>query len=335
MTSTAIGDSYTEPQDGKAVDRGLLERLYFKMFQVRCLEQELRSRHKLGEFRGAVHCCDGQEAVGIGATAALRPGDVVTSTHRGHAHYLGSGAKIDGVVAEIYGRVTGPCRGRAGHMNVADRDAGLLGGNGIVGGGLSIAAGQAWAFKTLKSGRVAMCFFGDGGAQTGAFHESLNLASLWSLPVVFVCDHNEYGLTVRSSAQSSVANIADRALAYAMPGITLDGNDVLGVLETSRTAVERARAGGGPTLIEAKTYRITGFSTSDVGGYQPAEEIEVWKARDPLLRSERQLISMVGKERVLELQVEARRELEEAFRRALEAPYPDPSELREPEYAVS
>lgn len=335
MTSTAFGDSHAEPQDGKAVDRALHERLYFKMFQVRCLEQELRARHKLGEFRGAVHCCDGQEAVGIGATAALRPGDVVTSTHRGHAHYLGSGAKIDGVVAEIYGRVTGPCRGRAGHMNVADREAGLLGGNGIVGGGMSVAAGQAWAFKAFRSGRVAMCFFGDGAAQTGAFHESLNLASLWSLPVVFVCDHNEYGLTVRASVQSSVANIADRAAAYAMPGITLDGNDVLRVLETSRTAVERARAGGGPTLIEAKTYRITGFSTSDVGGYQSPAEIEVWKARDPLLRCERQLTAVVGKERLLELQVQARRELEEAFRRALEAPYPDPSELREPEYAVS
>ena len=334
MSSTAIGDLTTEPHDRKPVDRALLERLYSKMFQVRCLEQELRSRHKLGEFRGAIHCCDGQEAVGIGAAAALRPGDVVTSTHRGHAHYLGSGAKIDGVVAEIYGRVTGPCRGRAGHMNVADRDAGLLGGNGLVGGGLSIAAGQAWAFKTFRSGHVAMCFFGDGAAQTGAFHESLNLASLWSLPVVFVCDHNDYGLTVRASVQSSVANIADRAGAYAMPGITLDGNDVLGVFETSRTAVERARAGGGPTLIEAKTYRITGFSTSDVGGYQPAEEIELWKARDPLLRCERQLTSMVGKERVLEIQVETRGELEEAFRRALEAPYPDPSELREPEYAV-
>ena len=335
MTSTAISDSYTESHDEKAVDCPLLERLYFKMFQVRCLEQELRSRHKLGEIRGAIHCCDGQEAVGIGAAAALRPGDVITSTHRGHAHYLGSGAKLDGVVAEIYGRVTGPCRGRAGHMNVADRDAGLLGGNGIVGGGLSVATGQAWAFKALKSGRVAMCFFGDGAAQTGAFHESLNLASLWSLPVIFVCDHNQYGLTVRASAQSSVANIADRAAAYAMPGITLDGNDVLRLFEVSRTAVERARAGAGPTLIEAKTYRTTGFSTSDVGGYQPAEEIEVWKARDPLLRCEGQLISIVGKERLLELQGQARRELEEAFKRALEAPYPDPSELREPEFEMS
>ncbi len=335
MASTAASDAPAMAQDVKTVDRALLERLYSKMFLVRCLEQELRSRHKLGEFRGAVHCCDGQEAVGIGATAALRSGDVVTSTHRGHAHYIGSGAKLSGVVAEIYGRVTGPCRGRAGHMNVADRKAGLLGGNGIVGGGMSIAAGQAWAFKTLKTGAVSMCFFGDGGAQTGAFHESLNLASLWRLPVVFICDHNDYGLTVRANVQSSVANIADRAVAYAMPGITIDGNDVLAVVETARAAVERARAGGGPTLIEAKTYRITGFSTSDVGGYQPAEEIEAWKARDPLLRCEQQLIPIVGKERVVELQAQARSELEEAFRLALEAPYPDASELREPEYAVN
>jgi TPP-dependent pyruvate/acetoin dehydrogenase alpha subunit len=335
MTPVQNDDAHIEPRYEKAVDRALLETLYLKMFQVRCLEGELRARHKRGEFRGAIHCCDGQEAVGIGATAALKPGDVITSTHRGHAHYIGSGASIEGVVAEIYGRVTGPCRGRAGHMNVADREAGLLGGNGIVGGGLSIATGQAWAFKTLNSGRVAMCFFGDGAAQTGAFHESVNLASLWRLPVVFVCDHNGYGLTVPASAQSSMANIADRAAAYAMPGVTLDGNDVLCVLETSRTAVERARAGAGPTLIEAKTYRTTGFSTTDVGGYQPAEEIEAWKARDPLLRCELLLTSKVGRERLLELQARARKNLDEAFRRALEAPYPDPSELQEPEYAVS
>jgi TPP-dependent pyruvate/acetoin dehydrogenase alpha subunit len=335
MTFKAIDNASSKARDGKTVTRELLERLYFKMFQVRSLEQELRARHKLGEFRGAVHCCDGQEAVGIGATAALQPGDVVTSTHRGHAHYVGSGANLNGIVAEIYGRVTGPCRGRAGHMNVADREAGLLGGNGIVGGGLSVATGQAWAFKALKSGRVALCFFGDGAAQTGAFHESLNIASLWALPIVFVCDHNQYGLTVRSSVQSSVADIADRAAAYAMPGETLDGNDVLGVYRATKAAVERAREGGGPALIEAKTYRITGFSTTDVGGYQPEEEIELWRGRDPLLRCERLLIPMVGEERCLELQAQARDELKNAFRAALEAPYPDLNELRESEYSVN
>ena len=334
MTLEAIGSNYSEPREDKAVSGELVERLYFKMFQVRCLEQELRVRHKRGEVRGALHCCDGQEAVGIGATAALRSGDVITSTHRGHAHYVGSGAKIDGLVAEIYGRVTGPCRGRAGHMNVADREAGLLGGNGIVGGGLSVAVGQAWAFKTLKSGHVAMCFFGDGAAQTGAFHESLNIASLWSLPIVFVCDNNEYGLTVRLRVQLSIANIAERAAAYSMPGETLDGNDVLGIYEAARSAVGRARTGAGPTLIEAKTYRTTGFSTSDVGGYQPEEEIALWKSRDPLLRCERLLIEVAGRERWLALQNRAREELEQAFKRALEAPYPDPSELRESEYSA-
>jgi acetoin:2,6-dichlorophenolindophenol oxidoreductase subunit alpha len=335
MTSSAIGEAGAEVQDSIAVDPALLEQLYFRMYRVRCLEQELRASHKRGEVRGALHCCDGQEAVGIGAGAALKPGDVATSTHRGHAHYLGTGADLDGVVAEIYGRITGPCRGRAGHMNVADRKAGLLGGNGIVGGGLAIATGQAWAFKALKTGQVSMSFFGDGAAQTGAFHESLNIASLWRLPVVFVCDHNDYGLTVRASVQSAIPNIADRASAYAMPGITIDGNDVLRVYEVARVAVERARAGSGPTLIEAKTYRTVGFSTSDVGGYQPAEEIEAWKARDPLLRSERQLISLVGQSRVSRLQSQAQGEVEQAIKRALAAPYPDPSELREPEYEVS
>ncbi|HUI60533.1 MAG TPA: thiamine pyrophosphate-dependent dehydrogenase E1 component subunit alpha [Steroidobacteraceae bacterium] len=332
VTQGELEPARPQPDD---VDQELLERLYFRMFQVRCLEQELRNRHKLGEFRGAVHCCDGQEAVGVGAAAALRAGDVVTSTHRGHAHYIGSGASIAGVVAEIYGRITGPCRGRAGHMHVADVKAGLLGGNGIVGGGLSLAAGQAWAFKTLKARRVAMCFFGDGAAQTGAFHETLNIASLWKLPVVFVCDHNDYGLTVRASVQSAVADIADRAAAYAMPGVTLDGNDVMQMYETARMAVERARAGEGPTLIEAKTYRTTGFSTSDVGGYQPAEEIEIWKKRDPIARFERDLVAVLGERRLMALQADARQELDEAFTLALEAPYPDKSELFEPEFGVS
>ena len=187
--------------------------------------------------------------------------------------------------------------------------------------------------EALKSGHVAMCFFGDGAAQTGAFHESLNIASLWSLPIVFVCDNNEYGLTVRLRVQSSIANIAERAAAYSMPGETLDGNDVLGIYEAARSAVGRARTGAGPTLIEAKTYRTTGFSTSDVGGYQPEEEIALWKSRDPLLRCERLLIEVAGRERWLALQNRAREELEQAFKRALEAPYPDPSELRESEYS--
>src|SRR5579862_1144995 len=305
------------------------------MLEVRRLEQELRARHKAGEFRGAVHCCDGQEAVGVGATAALQQGDVVTSTHRGHAHYLGCGADIAGVVAEIYGRVTGPCRGRAGHMNLADSRAGLLGGNGIVGGGMSVATGQAWAFKALRTKRVAMCFFGDGAAQTGAFHESLNLASLWTLPVVFVCDHNDYGLTVPARQQSAIANVADRAAAYAMPGVTVDGNDVLQVFTSCRTAVERARNGAGPSLIEAKTYRLTGFSTTDVGGYQPATEIEQWRARDPLLRYEPQLRALMGEARLEDLEVQAREEIAAAFEQALKAPFPDASELLESEYAAS
>jgi pyruvate dehydrogenase E1 component alpha subunit len=335
MIGSAIGETETEVPESISFDPALLEQLYFRMYRVRLLEQELRASHKRGEVRGALHCCDGQEAVGIGAGAALKPGDVATSTHRGHAHYLGTGADLDGVVAEIYGRVTGPCRGRAGHMNVADRRAGLLGGNGIVGGGLSIATGQAWAFKALKTGHIAMCFFGDGAAQTGAFHESLNIASLWRLPVVFVCDHNDYGLTVRASAQSAIPDIANRASGYAMPGITINGNDVMRVYQVALVAAERARAGEGPTLIEAKTYRTVGFSTSDVGGYQPAEEIEAWKARDPLLRSQHQLVSLVGQSRVSDLQSQARGEVERAINRALAAPYPDPSELRESEYEVS
>ncbi len=312
-------------------DPALLETLFARMVEVRFLEEGLRAAHKAGQTRGPLHCCDGQEAVGVGATAALAPGDVVTSTHRGHAHYLGRGLSLERVLGEIFGRASGYCQGRAGHMLIADRARGMLGGNAIVGGGIPVAVGQAWALQALNTGAVALSFFGDGAAQTGVCHESMNIAALWRLPVIFLCEHNEYGLTVAASQQSAVRDIAVRAQGYAMPGVVVDGNDVLAVRSATAEAAARARAGEGPTLIEAKTYRMTGFSTSDMGGYQSREEMAAWAPRDPIERAAAALGPAFAPRRA-EMEAQLRARVEAAFAAALAAPFPDAGDLLLPEY---
>lgn len=216
-----------------------------RMRLVRLIEERLRALHADGLIRGPVHCCDGQEAVGIGATAMLDADDIVTSTHRGHAHYVGKGIDLAALLAEVLGRASGACGGRAGHMLVAEPAIGLLGGCGIVGGMLPVAIGQALAFQIRREPRVVVCFFGDGAAQTGACHEAMNTAGLWQLPVVFVCEHNAYGLTVHARDHSSIDDIALRAAGYAMPGVTVDGNDALAVFDGTSDAVARARRGEG------------------------------------------------------------------------------------------
>lgn len=321
-------------ESGNELSREQLLQLYEKMVLVRRLEQALGQHHQLGHIRGPIHRCDGQEAVGIGVTAALRPDDVVTSTHRGHAHYIGKGANLRSLAAEIFGRRTGYCRGRAGHMLVADASIGLLGGNGIVGGAIPVATGMALAFQLQKQNRVAVCFFGEGAAQIGAFHESLNVAGLWKLPVVYVCEHNQYGLTVAARFQSSVPDIAARAASYGMPGVLVDGNDVEKVYRVAQEAVRRARLGGGPTLIEAKTYRLTGFSTSDLGGYQPPEEIRAWQERDPIQRLRNRLVGLLGAPDAVEAaEQRATAAVQEAIEFALQSPLPSVDELQEPIYA--
>jgi pyruvate dehydrogenase E1 component alpha subunit len=296
--------------------------MHRRMIVVRRMEEKLGELHKQGKTRGPIHRCDGQEAVGIGATAMLRRSDFVTSTHRGHAHYIGKGLSPRRVVAEIFGRETGYCRGRAGHMLVADASQGMIGGNAIVGAGIPAATGMALSIQVRKTSDVAMCIFGDGAAQTGICHESMNIAALWKLPVVFLLEHNQYGLTVHHTRQSSVSDIAVRAAGYGMPGETIDGNDVIAVYRAAADAVDRARRGEGPSLIEAKTYRIQGFSTSDVGGYQPPSEIEAWKQRDPITLSRQALLRAVSREQLAKVEREAEAEIEAAFEAALTDPFP-------------
>lgn len=296
--------------------------MYRKMVAVRRMEEKLGELHKLGRTRGPIHRCDGQEAVGVGATAMLSPSDYVTSTHRGHAHYIGKGLDLHPVIAEIFGRETGYCRGRAGHMLVADASSGMLGGNAIVGAGIPAATGMATSIKLQKRADVAMCLFGDGAAQTGICHESMNIASLWELPVIFVLEHNMYGLTVPSRQQSAVDELYRRADSYKMPGEAIDGNDVVAVYRAVAAAVERARRGEGPSLVEARTYRLEGFSTSDLGGYQPREEVEAWRERDPIARSLAVLKESFDEAQLDEVAQAAATEVEAAFEKALSDPLP-------------
>ncbi|WP_146619922.1 thiamine pyrophosphate-dependent dehydrogenase E1 component subunit alpha [Acuticoccus sediminis] len=296
--------------------------MYRRMCLVRELEEELGRLHKKGRTRGPIHRCDGQEAVGVGVTAALGLADKVTTTHRGHAVYIGKGMEPGPVVAEILGRATGACGGRAGHMLIADASLGMIGGNAIVGAGIPAATGMALSAQVRGTNEVAVTVFGDGASQTGICHEAMNMAGLWKLPVVFVLEHNHYGLTVPTEVQSAVDDFALRAPGYGMPVETVDGNDAVAVYRATADMADRARRGEGPGLIVANTYRVEGFSTSDMGGYQDPEVIAKWREHDPIRIAFDALEPTFGAERLTEMREAAAREIAEAFEAAFEAPFP-------------
>jgi acetoin:2,6-dichlorophenolindophenol oxidoreductase subunit alpha len=260
--------------------KGALRRMHL----IRKFEEQAEASYMRGLIHGTMHLSIGQEASAVGITLPLTNSDYITSTHRGHGHCIGKGADPKRMFAEFFGKEEGYCRGRGGSMHIADPKAGNLGANGIVGGGIPIAVGAALAIKRQGRKDVAVSFFGDGANNEGAFHEALNMASVWKLPVIFVCENNKYGMSVSTERSTAVKNVADRAAAYAMPGVVVDGNDLAAVAEASLNAVERARRGEGPTLIECKTYRTRGHSRSDRNRYRTKEEIEDWIARDPIPR---------------------------------------------------
>jgi pyruvate/2-oxoglutarate/acetoin dehydrogenase E1 component/TPP-dependent pyruvate/acetoin dehydrogenase alpha subunit len=273
-------------------DLALLPELHRQIVTIREFETELLHASRRGDLADATHLCIGQEAVAAGAMAALGPDDLITSTHRGHGHCIAKGADVRRMMAELYGRASGYCRGRGGSMHIADFSLGICGANGIVGAGMPIANGVALAAKLKGTGQVCLSFFGDGAANQGAFHEALNLASIWKLPVVFVCENNQYAVSMAANESMAVADVADRAAAYAIPGVVVDGNDALAVRQTVAEAVARARAGEGPTLVECKTYRITGHYAMDPDRYRPRDERQWWeKNNDPVERSAALLLS--------------------------------------------
>jgi TPP-dependent pyruvate/acetoin dehydrogenase alpha subunit len=277
-------EAATRPVTEIGYDAAFLLGLYRKMLEIREVEQALISLFERGKMPGFIHSYIGEEASAVGICAALRPDDYITSTHRGHGHILAKGGDPKRFMAEVYGRSTGYCMGKGGSMHIADFELGILGANGVVGGGIPIAAGAACSSVLLGKDQVAVSFFGDGAANIGAFHESLNLAAVWSLPVVFVCENNGYADFISVRDHLCVEHIADRAAAYGMPGVWFDGNDVLAVYEAAREAVDRARSGGGPTLLEAVTYRLRGHYEGDPQPYRTDVEVSEWREKDPIPR---------------------------------------------------
>lgn len=311
--------------------------LYKRMYAVRELEYALREQHSAGKIRGPVHLCVGQEATGVGAGICLRDDDYITSTHRGHAHFVGKGLELKPMVSEMMGKANGYCGGRASHMLIACKEKGVLGGCGIVCGALGMGVGYGLSFKMDQSDRVCLSFLGDGATNEGMFHEAMNMAALWKTNNVIFAEHNMYGLTVHAQRHLSVPDISVRAKAYGIPGITIDGNDIIEVIQATQEAVARARKGLGPTLIEAKTYRLLGFSTGDKGGYQAQEEIDAWSTpeKDPIPRYGKYLVDnqICTAQEVCALAQEAKDEVASAIIHGLESPYPDASTLMQGIYA--
>jgi acetoin:2,6-dichlorophenolindophenol oxidoreductase subunit alpha len=299
-------------------------RSYGRMLLIREFEQEMHRLFLKGEVHGTTHLAAGQEAIAVGVCQALEPDDYVAGTYRGHGHALAKGTDPEGMVAEMLGRATGTCGGRSGSMNVIDRARGLVGCYGIVGG--SIAAATGAALSASRQGRVAVAFFGDGATNQAYFFECMNFAKVLELPLVLVCENNWYGEFTPMQQVTAGADIAKRAEPFAVPARVVDGNDLFAVVDAAREAIERARAGGGPTLLECQTYRHYGHSKSDPGAYRPPEEVERWKARDPLPIARRRLAEGGVPAGALDaVDAAARRELEAAVAAALAAPYPDPA----------
>src|SRR5439155_20666029 len=254
-------------------------------------ENRIAGLFAAGELPGFLHFYAGEEAVAVGVCANLNDDDFITSTHRGHGHCIAKEVDVKEMMAELYGKATGSCRGKGGSMHIADVSKGMLGANGIVGGGAPLAVGAGLTAKINGRGQVSVCFFGDGASNQGAFHEAANLAAIWKLPVLFVCENNGYAEATPASYSVSVQDIADRAKAYNMPGFTVDGQDVMAMYEAAGAAVERARSGEGPTLLEAKTYRYYGHYSGDPGGYRTEDEINAAKSRDCIERFKRQALN--------------------------------------------
>ena len=306
-------------------DGALARRLYADMVRIRRFEEEVFEFYKRGLMPGLAHLYIGEEAVAAGACAAIRPDDYLSSTHRGHGHLIARGADTKKMMAEILGKRDGYCRGKGGSMHIMDMSLGILGANGIVGGGIPIATGAGYSCRYRGTDQVVLCFFGDGASNEGTFHESINMAAAWDLPVVYIIENNLYGITVNIERVTKEHDLARRAVGYGIEGVTIDGNDAALVYETVSQAVAHARAGRGPTLIECKTYRQHGHNGNDAGAYRAPGELESWKSRDPIrLFEESGALSPAVRE---ELRAAAEREIREACAFAEASPYPAPDEL--------
>ncbi len=319
---------HAELTEAVGVGKEQLLSLYREMLLIRRSEEQLARSYQQGNIPGACHTYVGQEAVAVGVCAHLRPDDVAFSTHRGHGHALAKGVPPRQVMAELFGRATGCSRGRGGSMHLFAPEVGLMGTTGIVGPNILQATGAGYSFKLLKTDRVSVGFFGDGAVNNGAFHEGVNLAAIWDLPVIYVCENNLYATEVAFDDATRNSDVADRARSYGMPGVAVDGNDVLAVYETAAEAVRRARAGEGPSLIECRTYRTRPHAEGmRDAGYRTAEEIEAWKTRDPIPTLKAHLLAQgrAAEDDFAAIDDEITALVADALDFATNSPYPDPA----------
>lgn len=309
-------------------DTPFLRQLYRTMVMIRHFEERVKYLFLEGIMPGTIHQYQGQEAVATGVCAALRTDDVITSTHRPHGHAIAKGISVEAMMHELFGKSTGCCKGKGGSMHLGDLDKGMAPAIAIVGGGIPVATGIGLAFQMRKEPRVAVCFMGDGATNEGTFHESVNMGSIWSLPVVYVIENNLYGASTPISQTAKVKHLADRASAYDIPGVTVDGNDVLAVYHAAHEAIERARAGGGPTLLEAVTYRITGHSRRDPCLYQPEEERKRALEDEPISRFRARILAegMVDASELETIDADVDAEIEAAVQSAMTGPDPRPED---------
>ncbi len=321
----------SEPNDDALLD------MHRRMVRIRVFETEAGRLAEAGKIPGALHLYVGEEAVAAGVMVHLSDDDWITSTHRGHGHLIAKGGEFDRMFAELFGRATGYCRGKGGSMHISNMALGMLGANGIVGAGPPIAVGAAFSTKFRNTDRVAVSFFGDGASNEGSFHEAANMAALYKLPAVFVCENNGYGEYTPQAGHQAIVDVADRAAGYGMPGVVVDGMDAVAVYEAAGAAIERARRGEGPTLLEAKTYRF--FDHVGVRGmglaYRTDAELEEWRKRDPIHMFEARLaeLGVLAKEDAEAVHAEVRAEVEAGIAFAEESPPPDPATLLEDVYA--
>jgi pyruvate dehydrogenase E1 component alpha subunit len=303
--------------------------LYATMKKIRLFEEKVSELFAEGKLPGFVHLYAGEEAIGVGVCAHLTDRDYITSTHRGHGHCIAKGVEINSMMAEVYGKATGACKGKGGSMHIADVDKGMLGANGIVGAGGPLACGSGLMAKTLGTDQVTVCFFGDGAAEQGTMHEAMNLACCWNLPVVFVCENNGYAESTPWGYHCAAKSIADRAAAYDMPGITVDGSDFFAVYEAAEEAIGRARRGDGPSLMECRGFRYYGHFEGDAMLYVTEEEKERNRARDPIENAKKRAIErgLVSAAQLAEVDAQAAAIIEEAVKFAEESSWPKPEEL--------
>ena len=319
----------------KKYPKDMLIGMYENMVRIRKFESKAAEAFTKGLCAGNIHLCIGQEATAVGAISALEKRDFITSTHRGHGHTIAKGARTDKALAELFGKVTGYCKGKGGSMHIADMTLGHLGANGIVGAGLPIATGSALASKIKGTDEVTMCLFGDSASNQGTFHEAVNMAAAWKLPVVYLCENNGYGVSVAIHTVTNTDTIAVRAKGYDIPGVTVDGNDPLAVYEAAKKAVDYARAGNGPSIVECKTFRHQGHYCGDPAQYRPASYMEEATKKDAIEGFGKYLLENGFKQKDLDAVNKAMdEEIEAAFVFSQESPYPDVATVTDDVYAM-